>query len=46
MFDALFQVILTRLKDLQLAMVVARLYDADSQMPESFKVLLYDEILG
>lgn len=37
---------LTRLKDLQLAMVVAKLYDSEVQMPDSFKQLLYEEILG
>ncbi|KAL0821029.1 hypothetical protein ABMA28_005673 [Loxostege sticticalis] len=43
--DAL-EVLITRLGDLQLAMVVARLYESDSTLPPSLKKLLMDEILG
>ncbi|XP_052752135.1 dmX-like protein 1 isoform X3 [Galleria mellonella] len=43
--DAL-EVLITRLGDLQLAMVVARLYESDSILPPSLKKLLMDEILG
>ncbi|CAH0724979.1 unnamed protein product, partial [Brenthis ino] len=43
--DAL-EVLITRLGDLQLAMVVARLYETDSALPSSLKKLLMDEILG
>ncbi|XP_072938045.1 dmX-like protein 2 isoform X3 [Epargyreus clarus] len=43
--DAL-EVLITRLGDLQLAMVVARLYESDSPLPASLKKLLMDEILG
>ncbi|CAB3244524.1 unnamed protein product [Arctia plantaginis] len=43
--DAL-EVLITRLGDLQLAMVVARLYEADSTLPSSLRKLLMDEILG
>ncbi|XP_037292444.1 dmX-like protein 2 isoform X2 [Manduca sexta] len=43
--DAL-EVLITRLGDLQLAMVVARLYESDSVLPASLKKLLMDEILG
>ncbi|CAH2982214.1 unnamed protein product [Chilo suppressalis] len=43
--DAL-EVLLTRLGDLQLAMVVARLYECDTTLPPSLKKLLMDEILG
>ncbi|KAJ0175201.1 hypothetical protein K1T71_009342 [Dendrolimus kikuchii] len=43
--DAL-EVLITRLGDLQLAMVVARLYESDNTLPGSLKKLLMDEILG
>ncbi|XP_053611658.1 dmX-like protein 2 isoform X3 [Plodia interpunctella] len=43
--DAL-EVLITRLGDLQLAMVVARLYESDSTLPDSLRKLLMDEILG
>ncbi|XP_032514293.2 dmX-like protein 2 isoform X1 [Danaus plexippus] len=43
--DAL-EVLMTRLCDLQLAMIVARLYESDSALPPSLKKLLMDEILG
>ncbi|XP_039758479.1 dmX-like protein 2 isoform X1 [Pararge aegeria] len=43
--DAL-EVLITRLGDLQLAMVVARLYESDNSLPNSLKKLLMDEILG
>uniref|UniRef100_A0A2A4IWI3 RAVE complex protein Rav1 C-terminal domain-containing protein n=1 Tax=Heliothis virescens TaxID=7102 RepID=A0A2A4IWI3_HELVI len=43
--DAL-EVLITRLGDLQLAMVVARLYEADNPLPTSLRKLLMDEILG
>ncbi|XP_041980851.1 dmX-like protein 2 isoform X4 [Aricia agestis] len=43
--DAL-EVLITRLGDLQLAMVVARLYDTDSNLPSSLRKLLLGEILG
>ncbi|XP_026326146.1 dmX-like protein 2 isoform X9 [Hyposmocoma kahamanoa] len=43
--DAL-EVLITRLGDLQIAMIVARLYESDSTLPESLKKLLMDEILG
>ncbi|XP_068622766.1 dmX-like protein 2 [Battus philenor] len=43
--DAL-EVLITRLGDLQLAMVIARLYESDSTLPPSLKKLLMDEILG
>ncbi|XP_026493459.2 dmX-like protein 2 isoform X2 [Vanessa tameamea] len=43
--DAL-EVLMTRLGDLQLAMVVARLYESDNTLPNSLRKLLMDEILG
>ncbi|XP_069360205.1 dmX-like protein 2 isoform X7 [Maniola hyperantus] len=43
--DAL-EVLITRLGDLQLAMVVARLYESDNTLPSSLRKLLMDEILG
>ncbi|XP_045775741.1 dmX-like protein 2 isoform X3 [Maniola jurtina] len=43
--DAL-EVLITRLGDLQLAMVVARLYESDNALPSSLRKLLMDEILG
>ncbi|GBP07756.1 DmX-like protein 2, partial [Eumeta japonica] len=43
--DAL-EVLITRLGDLQLAMVVARLYESEILLPDSLKKLLMDEILG
>ncbi|CAH2049435.1 unnamed protein product, partial [Iphiclides podalirius] len=43
--DAL-EVLITRLGDLQLAMVIARLYESDSTLPPSLKKLLMDEVLG
>ncbi|XP_037874527.1 dmX-like protein 2 isoform X1 [Bombyx mori] len=43
--DAL-EVLITRLGDLQLAMIVARLYESDNVLPASLKKLLMDEILG
>ncbi|XP_063539585.1 dmX-like protein 2 [Cydia strobilella] len=43
--DAL-EVLITRLGDLQLAMVVARLYETDNPASPSLKRLLMDEILG
>ncbi|XP_052742471.1 dmX-like protein 2 isoform X1 [Bicyclus anynana] len=43
--DAL-EVLITRLGDLQLAMVVARLFESDNALPNSLKKLLMDEILG
>ncbi|XP_049871334.1 dmX-like protein 2 isoform X2 [Pectinophora gossypiella] len=43
--DAL-EVLITRLGDLQLAMVVSRLYESDNTLPESLRKLLMDEILG
>ncbi|XP_045501506.1 dmX-like protein 2 [Colias croceus] len=43
--DAL-EVLITRLGDLQLAMVVARLYESDTTLPPSLRKLLMDEILG
>lgn len=44
--DAL-EVCLNKLEDLQLAMVIARLYESDrDQNPPNLKRLLYEEILG
>ncbi|KAI8434147.1 hypothetical protein MSG28_012272 [Choristoneura fumiferana] len=43
--DAL-EVLITRLGDLQLAMIVARLYESDNPASPSLKKLLMDEILG
>ncbi|XP_060804377.1 dmX-like protein 2 isoform X1 [Amyelois transitella] len=43
--DAL-EVLITRLGDLQLAMVVARLYESENTLPNSLRKLLMDEILG
>ncbi|KAG7300161.1 hypothetical protein JYU34_015710 [Plutella xylostella] len=43
--DAL-EVLLTRLGDMQLAMIVSRLYEADNPLPGSLRKLLMDEILG
>ncbi|XP_013140314.1 PREDICTED: dmX-like protein 2 [Papilio polytes] len=43
--DAL-EVLITRLGDLQLAMVIARLYESDSTLPPSLQKLLMDEVLG
>ncbi|XP_045511959.1 dmX-like protein 2 isoform X5 [Pieris brassicae] len=43
--DAL-EVLITRLGDLQLAMVIARLYESETTLPPSLKKLIMDEILG
>lgn len=44
--DAL-EVCLTKLEDIQLAMIIARLYEGEHDLtPPSFKKLLYEEILG
>ena len=41
------QTVLTRLDDVQLAMVIVRLYEGDLEtVPESLKSLLYKEVLG
>ncbi|XP_035825075.1 dmX-like protein 2 [Aplysia californica] len=39
-------VILDKLNDLQLALVLCRLYDGESIMPESVKKLFYENVLG
>jgi hypothetical protein len=39
-------VILDKLQDLQLALVVCRLYEIDDPLPDSVCQLLYDNILG
>lgn len=40
------QVLITRLGDLQLAIVVSRLYEPDNALPDSLRKVLRDEILG
>lgn len=43
--DAL-EVLITRLGDIQLAMIVSRLYEAEHALPDSLRNLLLNEVLG
>ncbi|GFS07033.1 DmX-like protein 2 [Elysia marginata] len=44
--DMAVNVILDKLEDLQLAIVLCRLYDGESMLPDSVKRLFYENILG